>query len=216
MVGLADRPIMDFRNDLIVTELQWRQARTCLALATEIAPNDRRAAAKARYVDGQLARIAAQGQTAAVKLARLNEAKSRFIESARLDTGSPDPYLGQARINAYDTRDFEALLVNIADAEQRGYKAGRRERAQVGDGFKFKADRALAQSRGASGEGRRRFLEQAASDYESCISKFDGLANYFGSERNLGYCQRQLGRVRAELEGLETNWRFPGVADADR
>ena len=216
MVSLADRAILDFRNDVLVTEVQWQQARTCLALATEIAPNDRRVAAKARYVDGQLARIAAQGQALAVKLARLNEAKSRFIESARLDTSSPDPYLGQARINAYETRDFEALLVNIADAEQRGYKAGRRERAQVGDGFKFKADRALMQSRSASDEGRRRFLEQAASDYESCISRFEGLANYFGSERNLAYCQRQLGRVKAELEELESKWTFPGVPDADR
>ena len=62
MVSLAERAIMDFRNDVLVTEVQWQQARTCLALATEIAPNDRRAAAKARYVDGQLARIAAQGQ----------------------------------------------------------------------------------------------------------------------------------------------------------
>ena len=200
----------------LVTEVQWQQARTCLALATEIAPNDRRVAAKARYVDGQLARIAAQGQALAVKLARLNEAKSRFIESARLDTSSPDPYLGQARINAYETRDFEALLVNIADAEQRGYKSGRREHAQVGDGFKFKADRALMQSRSASGEGRRRFLEQAASDYESCMSRFGGLANYFGSERNLAYCLRQLGRVKAELEELESTWAFPGVPDADR
>jgi hypothetical protein len=216
MVSLADRAIMDFRNDLLVTELQWRQSKTCLSLAIEVAPNDRTVAGKARYVDGQLARIAAQGQTAAVKLARLNEAKSRFIESARLDTSSPDPYLGQARINAYDTRDFEALLVNIADAEQRGYKSGRRERAQVGDGFKFKADRALAQSRSASGEGRRRFLEQAAADYQSCITKFEGLANYFGSERNLAYCQRLLGRVKADLGELENTSTFFGVPDADR
>jgi hypothetical protein len=216
LVSLAERAIMDFRNDLPVTELQWRQARTCLALATEIAPNARSVAAKARYVDGQLARIAAQGQSAAARLARLNEAKSRFIESARLDTSSPDPYLGQARINAYEARDFEALLVNISEAEQRGYKPGRRERAQVGDGFKFKADRALTQSRGASGVGRRRFLEQAASDFESCVSRFEALANYFGSDRNLAYCQRQLERVKAEIEELEGKWTFPGGADADR
>lgn len=216
MLNLAERPVMDFRGDLPVTEVQWRQARACLEIATEAAPNDRTVAARARYVDGQLARIAAQGQASAVKLARLTEARSRFIESARLDTSSPDPYLGQARINAYDTRDFEALQANIAEAEQRGYKSGRRELAQVGDLFKFKADRGLMLSRSASGEGRRHFLEQAASDYASCVSKFEGLAGYYESERNMAYCQRQLGRVRTELDELETDGMFLGDADADR
>lgn len=216
MLNLAERPVMDFRSDLPVTEVQWRQARACLGIALEAAPNDRAVAAKARYVDGQLARIAAQGQAPAVKLARLTEARSRFIESARLDTSSPDPYLGQARINAYDTRDFEALLANIAEAEERGYKSGRRELAQVGDLFKFKADRGLMLSRSASGEGRRHFLEQAASDYASCVGKFEGLAGYYESERNMAYCQRQLARVRTELDDLENEGISSGDADADR
>ena len=202
MVSAAERAILDFRSDLSVSEVQWRQARACLGLAAEAAPNDRSVTARAKYVEGHLARIAAQGQTAAVRQARLNEAKSRFIESARLDPSAPDPYLGLARINAYDTHDLEALLLNISEAETRGFKSGRRERAQVGDGHRFKGDRALAQSRTVESEGRRRFLEQAATEFERCAAKFEGLTNYFDAERNLTYCQRQLARVRRELD----NW----------
>ena len=218
MTSLADRAILDFRNDLLVTEVQWRHAQTSLALAMNVAPNDRQVAARARYVDGHLVRIAAQRQSASIRQARLNEAKSRFIESARLDPSSPDPYLGLARVNAYETRDFEALQVNITEAEARGYKPGRRERAQLGDGFKFRAERALAQSRSASGEGRRRFLESAASDYESCAAKFEGLGGYFDSERNLAYCEKGLVRVKTELQGMEARWPFSlfGITDARR
>jgi hypothetical protein len=208
MAMLADRAILDYRNDLSVSAVQWRQARACLTLAMDAAPGERTLQARARYVDGHLARIAAQGQTSAIRQARLNQAKSLFIEAARRDSTMPDPYIGLARIHAYDTRDLEALLQNIADAESRGYKPGRRERAQVGDGYKFKGDRALAQSRNASGEGRRRFLEQAASDYEHCVARFDGLTDYFDAERNLAYCQRQLARVNRSLEESAWEWKW--------
>ena len=217
LVGLADRAILDFRNDLLVTEVQWGQARRSLELAAEIAPNDRDVAARLRYVEGHLARISAQGQTSAVRQARLNDARSLFIDAARLDSRWPDPFLGLARVNAYDTRDFEALQVNITELERRGYTPGRREEAQLGDAHKFKAERALMQSRSASGEGRRRFLEQAATDYEACVTKFEALDNYRDSERNLAFCRRQLARVRDDLQSLEGLLPFLfGVLDADR
>jgi hypothetical protein len=217
MVSLADRAILDFHNDLFVTEAQWKQAGTSLGLAAEIAPNDRSVTARLRYVEGHLARIASQGQNAATRQARLNEARSLFIEAARLDTEWPDPFLGLARISAYETRDFEALQLNIDGAQQRGYTPGRREQAQLGDAHRFRGDRARAQARGASGEGRRRFLEQAASDYEGCIAKFEGLDNYYESEQNLQYCRRQLERVREELGSIQGVLPFLfGILDADR
>lgn len=217
MVRLADRAILDFHNDLFVTEVQWKQAATSLGLAAEVVPNDRRVTARLRYVQGHLARIASQGQNAATRQARLNEARSLFIEAARLDTEWPDPFLGLARISAYETRDFEALQLNIDSAQQRGYKPGRREQAQLGDAHKFRGDRARAQARSASGEGRRRFLEQAASDYEGCISRFEGLDNYYDSEQNLQYCRRQLERVREELGSTQGVLPFLfGILDADR
>ena len=176
----------------------------------KFAPNDRRVAAKAAYVDGQLARIAAQGQTAAVKLTRLNEAKSRFIESARLDTSSPDPYLGQARINAYEMRDFEALLVNIAEAEQRGYVAAgasvrKWEMATV-------QGRSGLRSGGPQrlGRGPAAFLEQAAWDYESCVTRSRASPTISGP-RNLAYCQRRSGVVKRRSRSWTSSWTSRSV-----
>lgn len=217
LVGLADRAILDFHNDLFVTEVQWRQAAMSLGLAAEIAPNDRAVAARLRYVEGHLARIASQGQNQETRRARLNEARSLFIEAARLDTSWPDPFLGLARISAYETPDFESLQVNLREAEERGYTAGRRERAQLGDAHKFRADRARLQARSASGEGRRRFLEQAAADYEGCAAQFEGLDNYLESASNLAYCRRQLERVNEELRSFRGVIPFLfGILDADR
>ena len=96
---------------------------------------------------------------------------SRFIESARLDTSAPDPYLGQARINAYELHDFDALAANLTEAEKRGYVPGRRERTQQGDTLRYRADRAIEQAVRAPLEDRRRLLGQASGDYQACADE---------------------------------------------
>ena len=148
MLLIADRPIHDYRQDLFVSQLQWQDAQRSLALAAEFNAGESYLAAKTALVDAHLTRISAQerGLAARDRQKRLTAAMSRFIESARFDSSSPDPYIGQARINAYDLHDFDALVANLAEAEKRGFTPGRRERTQLGDTLRFRADRAVEQA----------------------------------------------------------------------
>jgi len=215
MLLIADRPIHDYRQDLFVSQLQWQDAQRSLALAAEFNAGESYLGAKTALVDAHLTRISAQerGLAARDRQKRLTAAMSRFIESARFDSSSPDPYIGQARINAYDLHDFDALVANLAEAEKRGFTPGRRERTQLGDTLRFRADRAIEQAARAPIDDRRRLLGQASADYEACAGKFDGLTGYHDAERVLAYCQGRRVVVQRLLQQMN-ELTDPGAPDA--
>ena len=215
MLLIADRPIHDYRQDLFVSQLQWQDAQRSLALAAEFNAGESYLAAKTALVDAHLTRISAQerGLAARDRQKRLTAAMSRFIESARFDSSSPDPYIGQARINAYDLHDFDALAANLAEAEKRGFTPGRRERTQLGDTLRFRADRAIEQAVRAPIDDRRRLLGQASADYEACAGKFDGLTGYHDAEKVLAYCQGRRAVVQRLLQQMN-ELTDPGAPDA--
>ena len=192
MVELADRAILEFRTgSASVSEVQWGQARDCLAFARELSSRSAIAARRA-YVDAHLVRIAARDR------AGYEEAIRGFRESARLDPQAPDPYLGLARIYAYSLREVEPLIDAIEKAEQRGYQPGPREQAQIGDAYRFRADRTRAAAAKLDGETRIEQLTSAAEDYGQCIAHFEGLT-FFDSENNLRLCRRRLTAIVEEL-----------------
>jgi serine/threonine-protein kinase len=215
MLLIADRPVHDYRQDLFVSQLQWQEAQRSLALAAEFDDGDSILAAKSALVDGHLTRISAQerGLSARDRQKRLTAAMSRFIESARLDTSAPDPYLGQARINAYELHDFDALAANLTESEKRGHVPGRRERTQQGDTLRYRADRAIEQAVRAPLEDRRRLLGQASGDYQACAEKFAGLTNYHDAEKVLAYCQGRHAGVQRLLQQMD-ELTDPGAPDA--
>ena len=225
MLVIADRPIHDFRQDLFVSQLQWEQEQRCLALAAEVGADDHRVVARMALVDAHLTRITAndRGLAARERQKRLNAAMSRFTESARIDPSSPDPFLGQARINAYNLHDLDALTANIAEAEKRGYAPGRRERMQLGDTYRYRADRVAEQAVRAPLDGRRRLLEQADAEYAECVTHFEGLTDYHDAGRVLAHCRdrratmQRLMRVVDEMTGTGSPGIPEGVdASSDR
>jgi hypothetical protein len=197
MVALADRTILEFRSDArTVSEVEWQRARDAIAFAQDLSSRSA-IAAKRAYIDAHLARIAARDR------AGFEEAVRGFRESARLDTQAPDPYLGLARIYAYSLREVEPLVDAIKEAEQRGYQPGPREQAQIGDGYRFRAERARAAAASLGGDARIEQLASAAEDYGQCIAYFEGL-NFFDSENNLRTCRRRLAAIVEELHRLES------------
>ena len=192
MVALADRAILEFRTESpSVSEVEWQQARDAIAFAQDLSSRSALAAKRA-YIDAHLVRIAARdrpGFEAAVR---------GFRESARLDEQAFDPYLGLARIYAYSLREVEPLIDAIKDAERRGYEPGSREQAQIGDAYRFRADRTRTAAAGLSGDERIEQLASAAEDYGQCIAYFEGL-NFFDSENNLRTCRRRLAAIVEEL-----------------
>jgi hypothetical protein len=196
MLRLADRTILEYRNESpAVAEAQWGQAQLALDFASSIAPNDLRVVSRRTYVRGQQARIDEQ-------LARTHDGYRRairlFREAARLDQRSFDPYLGLASVYAYGTHDLDGLTRAIDEAERRGYKQGRRERAQFGDLHKTLADDQRSAAARLSGPAKLEQLERAVTDYSKCIEYFDGL-RLFNSEVNLRTCRKRLAEVQALL-----------------
>ena len=198
MVALADRAILEFRTDSpSVSEVEWQRARDSIAFAQELSSRSA-IAAKRAYIDAHLARIAAKDRTG------FEAAVRGFRESARLDAQAFDPYLGLARIYAYSLREVEPLIDAIEQAEQRGYQRGPREQAQIGDAYRFRADRTLAAAARLGGEDRIEQLAKAAEDYGQCIANFEGL-NFFDSENNLRTCRRRLAAIVEELHRPEAD-----------
>jgi hypothetical protein len=192
MVALADRAILEFRTESpSVSEVEWQQARDAIAFAQDLSSRSALAAKRA-YIDAHLVRIAARDRTG------FEEAVRGFRESARLDTQAPDPYLGLARIYAYSLREVDPLIDAITQAEQRGYQSGPREQAQIGDAYRFRADRIRAAAASLDGDARIERLASAAEDYGQCIAYFEGL-NFFDSENNLRTCRRRLAAIVDEL-----------------
>ena len=101
-------------------------------------------------------------------------------------------------MSAYSTHDLEALTQAVQDAETRGYKRGRRERAEFGDVHRYLGDQARAAAAVLSGSDRIEQLEHAVADYEKCVEYFDGL-RFLNSEANLRTCRRRLADVKAQL-----------------
>jgi tetratricopeptide (TPR) repeat protein len=196
MIELADRTILEFRAETpALARAQWEQALRCLEFAREVAPRDQAVSAKQAFVRGRLAWIRARDR------ADVDEAIRLLRDSARLDPSAPDPYLGLASIYAYSTRDLTALTYAISEAERRGYRRGRRERAELGDVHKVLADRASARAKTLAGEEQLEQLHAAAANYEKCVEYFDGLE--FGeSERMFRTCRTRLRSINAQIEQL--------------
>jgi hypothetical protein len=196
MIELADRTIHEYRSEEpSLARADWEQALECLTLAREVSPDDERVAAKWNYVRGRLTWIRATNRRG------WNDAIRMLQESARQDPSSPDPYLGLATIYAYSTHDLDGLTSAIADAERRGYRAGRRERAELGDLHKWLADRARARARPLQGDEREEQLRAAAAGYEKCIEYFDGL-HMGGSDDSLSACRTSLRAVNGDRVGF--------------
>jgi len=196
MLRLADRTIVEYRNESpAVAEAQWGQAQLALDFASSLAPSDLRVVSRRTYVRGQQARIDEQ-------LVRTNDGYRRairlFREAARLDQRSFDPYLGLASVYAYGTRDLDGLTRALDEATNRGYKQGRRERAQFGDLHRTLADDQRTEAARLSGPAKIERLERAVTDYTKCIEYFDGL-RLFNSEANLRTCRKRLAEVQAQL-----------------
>ena len=71
------------------------------------------------------------------------DAVAAFREAAELRPDWADPYLGLARTFIYGLEDVERGADALLRAERAGYTPGNREAAQLGDGYRTRADTLL-------------------------------------------------------------------------
>ena len=106
-----------------------------------------------------------------------------------------------ARLQVYALSDVDGAAASIAKAEELGYTAGRREAAQLGDGYLWRAEATRRSAAVLTGEQRWRELNSARADYRRCIAFFDPIVSFANAAANLELCKAQLEQVERQIDG---------------
>ena len=202
LVALADRVLEDYRHDqpsLLLAD--WKQAEQAMRWALRIDPDSREARARLQTCEAHVLRITTRPGRSAAAQAAYRRAIDRFRAAARLDADSYDAYLGISRVAVYGLvpADVDLAAASIEEAQKRGYTPGRRERAQLGDGYMRRADALRREARELSGDERTRALQKSRADYQGCIDTFEPIVGFGLAARNIEVCKAQRAAVDADL-----------------
>jgi len=197
LVSLADIVIADYRQEQpTVGRPEWEQARNWLTQAASLYPGDRQVRAKLRYTEGHVQRLLAARRTDGqqTKAARQSyyTAIQKFREAASLDSDSPDPYLGMTHTYVYGLGDVDNAVESLKAAEKRGYKQTRRERAQIGDGYRTRGERLWRSARNLEGDQQRDAYERAQEDFKRCVESFTPIVEFANAADQLRRCESRL------------------------
>lgn len=212
LVASADRLIEGYHGDDPTTrERGWQKAYDHLRGAVELNYLDRKVRAKMHYTKAHLDRIASQGmEPRDERNQKIDAALNGFREAARRDPDWPDPYLGLARIYAYERPDLDELQKALVALEKRGYRLGKRERTMEADGYRMRAEDLWARAQRARGtEGETELLERTRDNLLQAINFYDDATGYADVKTNRARAHDRLDQVQTRLRVLET----PGFLD---
>lgn len=212
LVTSADRLIEGYHGDYPSTrERGWQKAYDHLRGAVELNYLDRKVRAKMHYSKAHLDRIASQGmKDRAERNQKIDAAINGFREAARRDKDWPDPYLGLARIYAYERPDLDQLQKALVELEKRGYRLGRREKTMEGDGYRMRAEELWARAQRARGtDAETELLESTRDNLLQAINFYDDAIGYADVKTNRARAHDRLDQVQTRLRVLET----PGFLD---
>lgn len=213
LIKAADARIDSYRGDSpATTERGWRQAQSYLQAALEI-ERDRRTRARMIYAQAQLDRIEAQslkqkGQVTAGN-EKCNEAIRGFREAARRDPEWPDPFLGLARIYAYQRFDLQELEEAVRELAQRGYRLGQREKAMLADGHRMRGRELWSRSlqvrrQGGDEDEEKKVLDQANDHLETALAFYGEIPRYADVPTNRAAAEGLLAQVDARAAELDS------------
>ena len=114
----------------------------------------------------------------------------KFRESASLDPKLPDPYLGLTHTYVYGLADVDNAVDSLNNAEKRGYKLDRRERAQLGDAYRARGERVWRTARELEGDQKRDAFERAHKDFKRCVEYFAPIVEFANAAHQLEKCER--------------------------
>lgn len=203
---VAEDPIREFRNSdaPIIYRQQWAQAHNALARALELDPDNRTIQGKLALVEAHVDRIDAAARNAP-RQKLLNTAVTKFEQAGELLRNSPDPYLGLARLYVYDLLDLDRAEDALKKAADYGHPMGRRERAQLADGYKRRADRTWRDSRAytQSPGQEKEYLNRAKEDYVRAQDLYRQVGMFGDAARNEVQAAQGQERVEQRLSQIE-------------
>jgi tRNA A-37 threonylcarbamoyl transferase component Bud32 len=201
-----------------VRERGWQQAYDFLKGAMELNYLDRKARAKMLYAKGHLDRIASQtlrqGGDRQASEEKIDAAVAEFRDAARRDRNWPDPYLGLARVYAYERPDLGQLQKALVELERRGYRPGRRERAMEADGYRRQGEELWARAQRARGtDGETDLLEKTRDNLLQAINFYEDAAGYADVRTNQARAASRLEQVQDRMRELDAPGFAPDLLD---
>jgi tetratricopeptide (TPR) repeat protein len=208
----AQRILDDYHGDSPkTTERGWQTAHHYLEAALEL-DYDKETRARMLYAKAHLDRIESQslrakGQRDEARN-KVEDAIAGFRDAARRDPAWPDPYLGLARVYAYESFDLDALQKALGELGRRGYPLGRREKAMLADGFRMKGLEFHNRSQKTREiDDEVMLLERARDHYVQAINFYDEIPSYADARKNRAETEKQLATVERRLDAIHQ----PGV-----
>jgi serine/threonine protein kinase len=217
-VRSADQIIGSYHGDNPrTTERGWLRARDYLRASLDIR-YDREARARMIYAQAQLDRIAAQSLRAQGKSEEAREksdaAISGFRDAARRDREWPDPYLGLARIYAYDRFNLEELQKALGELGKRGYPMGRREKAMLADGFRMRGEELHERAKKATEvDDEITWLDMASNHLRQAVDLYNEIPSYAKVQDNRGKAVRRLVEIERRLDAIHEGHEIEGLDD---
>ncbi len=191
----ADRVLKQYRDAdaPTITEGDWVRARTSAARALELMPRDKTVRGTLRIIDGQLNRIRG---TARKDAKLLQQSRENFDEAAQLMPKSPDPWLGLARLFVYSLHDVESAEVALKRAEHNGHNIGKRETAQLADGYRDRGERTMREAQNAVSRSEEdRYIELSRKDLSRARELYESIIPWGGAANNLHKTYDDLQKV---------------------
>jgi eukaryotic-like serine/threonine-protein kinase len=210
LVSTADGIIREYRNSDLptITENDWVKAHEVLSKALQLDPGNTEMRGKLYLAEAHLARIRG---TSRGNSKLLQEARTRFEQSADLMPRAPDPYLGLARLYVYSIRDVERAEDALKAADKRGHEMGRRERAQLADGYRERGERLMRDAARAAGLPEEKdLLKRAQEDLERAEDTYRDILPYGSSSTSLRRVLENLDVIAARRDAMKDSiwpWR---------
>lgn len=207
---LAERVFGNYRTSQpTVREAQWRSARELIAEALAARPGDRRLKAALRYGDGHLHRINGEARKSKKMIAEakqeFTEAVTAFREAAELRSDWPDPFLGLMRTFIYGLEDVDHGADALKQAQRLGYQQTDREMAQLGDGYRARAETLARTARTLSGlPQEQEYLTRAAEAYRQALEFYSNAIGFGDVPLNVRTAQRRLTQIEERLTQLSS------------
>lgn len=208
LVAEADKTISEYRdNDApSVFAPQWARARNDLSRALQLSPGDNGIEGRLRLCEGHLDRMEASAARGSVRQKRLNAAIGNFREAAGLLKHSPDPYLALASVYIYQLDDMDKAEDALKKAAHNGHPIGKRETAQLADGYRRQAEQMWRQSRGLAQapQEERDLLDRAKQDYARAEHLYEEAGPFGNAARNRLQVIQGMQRVEQRLSELQS------------
>jgi serine/threonine protein kinase len=196
LTSTADRTLLDYRAEAPnIREADWAKARLSLNHALELDPDDKQVRGKMYLCEGHIARIRGDSRTAL----------SKFEQARNLMSKSPDPYLGLARLYIYNLKDVERAEDALRKADKLGHDKGRREKAQLADGYKDRGDKLMREATRVVGlSEEEEYLKRAREDYRKAEDLYREIVPFANATTALRRILDQLDTISLRLETLKS------------